>query len=97
MKIILSGFGKLFFEVKKRFGQGTNVEIDVPDSCSVKDIFHIISLDPNEVEAVFINGRVQTIDNKLQQGDRVGLIPYGVPGPYRFLLNIKKGKGESYS
>ncbi|GAB6887449.1 hypothetical protein JCM13304A_09470 [Desulfothermus okinawensis JCM 13304] len=92
MKITVSGFGNLFFQLKKLHGAAVNLSMDIPDKSSVKDVISTLGLKLDDIEGVFINGEVKPISSKLKKGDRIGLIPRGVPGPYRFLLGIKKLK-----
>lgn len=49
-----------------------------------------LGLGEDEVEGVFVNGRIQPFQTELANGDRVALIPPGTPGPHRFLLGIRK-------
>jgi len=54
-----------------------------------KDLIRQIQLQPDDVEVVFINGKVAAFDTILQDNDRVALVPPGTPGPYRVLLGFK--------
>ena len=92
MRIIINGFGNIYFELKKRYGEGVNITLDVTEGVSVEDIFSILNINTEDIEGVFINGKVKFKSSKLKNGDRIGLIPKGIPGPYRFLLGIKKLK-----
>ena len=92
MKIIINGFGNIFFELKKRYGKGVNIILDVDKKSRVEDIISMLNLNTEEIEGVFINGKVKSKSSELKDGDRIGLIPKGIPGPYRFLLGIKKLK-----
>lgn len=59
--------------------------------CSARNLAELLGVPTNEIEAVFINGVAKPIDEGwVKPGDRVGFIPYGVPGPYRVLLGFKK-------
>ena len=42
-----------------------------------------------DVEAVFVNGRVKPLSTVLSDQDRVAFVPHGTPGPYRVLLGFK--------
>jgi sulfur carrier protein ThiS len=45
------------------------------------------------VEVIFINRKAIAADDAvIQPGDRVALVPPGVPGPHRFLLGFKNRK-----
>lgn len=42
------------------------------------------------VEVVFVNHKAGAVENtRIRPGDRVALVPPGVPGPHRFLLGFK--------
>ncbi|WP_461834131.1 hypothetical protein [Desulfothermus sp.] len=92
MKIIINGFGNIYFELKKRYGKGVNIILYVPEGVSAEDIISILNIDTEDIEGIFINGEVKSTSSELKDGDRIGLIPKGIPGPYRFLLGIKKLK-----
>jgi len=49
-----------------------------------------IGLPLAEVEAVFRNGRVINIYDKVMPGDRVSFFPFGTPGPYRVFLGFMR-------
>jgi sulfur carrier protein ThiS len=47
------------------------------------------------VEVIFINRKAIAADDAvIQPGDRVALVPPGVPGPHRFLLGFKNRKAK---
>ncbi len=47
-----------------------------------------MGLPVEKVEAVFRNGRIQNLEEKVYPGDRVAFVPRGTPGPYRVLLGM---------
>lgn len=50
-----------------------------------------LEIDAAKVEAIFVNGKAERLDEALvHAGDRVTLVPPGVPGPYRVLLGFVK-------
>lgn len=61
-----------------------------PEGRVVYDIIKEICLPPEEVEAIFCNGRVRNIYDPVFPGDRVALFPYGTPGPYRLFLGMAR-------
>ena len=63
-------------------------ELSLADGTTVLDLTQGVGLDPDEVEAAFVNGRVLPKDTVLKDGDRVALVPPGIPGPHRYLLGI---------
>lgn len=49
-----------------------------------------LDIPPERVEVMFINRKAVATDCALiRPGDRVALVPPGVPGPHRFLLGFK--------
>jgi molybdopterin converting factor small subunit len=72
----------------------SNVSIKVPEGHTVRELIDDMGLDIQDVEGVFINGKIHHIDSVLRDGDRVAIFPPGTPGPYRLLLGIVN-KGES--
>lgn len=62
-----------------------------PNTLTPLDIAGELNIPPNEIEAVFVNGKVSDRNTALSPGDRIGLLPYGTPGPYRVFLGIVKG------
>lgn len=49
-----------------------------------------LAIAPGGVEVIFINRKAVATDRALiRPGDRVALVPPGVPGPHRFLLGFK--------
>ena len=59
-----------------------------PDTCTPMDIAGELDLPLNEIEAVFLNGKVSDLCTALSPGDRIAFLPYGTPGPYRVFLGI---------
>jgi molybdopterin converting factor small subunit len=51
-----------------------------------------LELPEEKIEAVFRNGQVQGLDQKVFPGDRVAFVPPGTPGPYRVLLGMVGGQ-----
>lgn len=59
--------------------------------CSAADLAKRLDLPTDEIEAVFINGKAQSLtEGQVKPGDRVAFLPPGTPGPHRFLLGIAK-------
>jgi sulfur carrier protein ThiS len=89
-------FNAFSFLQEKLKAQGlpfANAPIEVAEGATVADLMAAMDLKAEEVEAVFVNGAVQTMDTVLHHKDRVAVVPPGTPGPYRVLLGmVKKGK-----
>jgi hypothetical protein len=61
------------------------------DCISGRELLAKLEVDEKEIEATFINGKANFIAEALiKPGDRVGLVPPGVPGPYRVYLGFVK-------
>lgn len=75
----------------KTLNQGyENVKWQVTEGSSAIDLIASLGLLPEDVEAIFLNGKVVPVSTLLKDGDRVALLPPGTPGPYRLMLGIKK-------
>lgn len=66
-----------------------NVSLSIPDGTTAEMLVHQMHLAPEDVEVVFVNGRVQPFSTVLKDQDRVAFVPQGTPGPYRVLLGFK--------
>lgn len=54
------------------------------------ELLEVLDIEPQRVEVMFVNRKAYAADNaKVCPGDRVALVPPGVPGPHRFLLGFK--------
>ena len=66
---------------------------EMPESALTPgDIAAELNLPVNEIEAVFVNGKVSDRESVLSPGDRIGFFPYGTPGPYRLFLGMVEKK-----
>ena len=63
-------------------------DLSLADGVTALDLIAEVGLDPADVEAAFVNGKVLPKDTVLRDGDRVSLVPPGTPGPHRYLLGI---------
>ena len=67
------------------------LEVDIPGEMTGAQLLAMLDIPPEKVEVVFVNGRAFTSRMAvLTGGDRVALVPPGVPGTYRVLLGFKK-------
>lgn len=67
----------------------TNVSLSISDGTTAETLVHQMQLTREDVEVVFVNGRVQPFSTVLKDQDRVAFVPQGTPGPYRVLLGFK--------
>ena len=71
------------------------MEITVPEKG--KTAFNIatdLGLPIEKIEAVFRNGLIQNLYDKVFSGDRIAFVPYGTPGPYRVFLGMIRENKE---
>lgn len=65
--------------------------VEVDGEISGLDLVRKLDIEVERVEVVFVNGKAYTTDTAtIHPGDRVALVPPGVPGPHRFMLGFKK-------
>lgn len=56
-------------------------------------LLEVLAIPRRDVEALIVNRRTVPVDGTiLQPGDRVALVPPGVPGPHRVLLGLRAGE-----
>ncbi len=68
---------------------------ELDNECSAVELAQLLGLPLEEIEGVFINGRGKPLDKGwVKPGDRVGFIPYGIPGPYRVHFGFFRQKAK---
>jgi len=90
--ITFNAFSFLQKKLKQKGIPCSNISMTIGPKISAEDLIRQVHLASEEVEAVFINGKVSSFDTILQDNDRVALIPPGTPGPYRVLLGFVNKK-----
>lgn len=90
--ITFNAFSFLQKKLKKKHIDYSNVTMTLKPGTRAKDLILQVQLAPEDVEVVFINGKVAPVDTIILDQDRVALIPPGTPGPYRVLLGFKNKK-----
>jgi len=85
-------FLKELFEER---GWSFPLRLQLDTECSAAELAQKLDLPLDKIEAVFVNGTAQTMDQgKVRPGDRVAFVPPGTPGPYRVILGIVKGSEQ---
>jgi len=92
--ITFNAFSFLQKKLKKKHIDYSNVAMTLKQGTRAKDLILQVQLAPEDVEVVFINGKVAPVDTIILDKDRVALIPPGTPGPYRVLLGFKNKKDD---
>jgi len=87
--ITFNAFSFLQKKLREKNIEYSNATINLAPQTSVLDLIKKVELIPDDVEVVFINGKVVPFDTIIKDKDRVALLPPGTPGPYRVLLGFK--------
>ena len=67
------------------------LEVDIQGEMTGAQLLAMLDIPPEEVEVIFVNGKAFTPPMAvLTGGDRVALVPPGMPGPCRVMLGFKK-------
>ena len=67
------------------------LEVDIPRPMTGVQLLALLDIPPEKVEVIFVNGKAfKPSMAVISGGDRVALVPPGVPGPYRVFLGFKK-------
>ncbi|MBU1171497.1 MAG: MoaD/ThiS family protein [Proteobacteria bacterium] len=88
--ILFNAFSFLQKKLKAKNIPCTNARISFSDGESVDDVLKKMSIGIEDIEGVFVNGKIAPTDTLLRDGDRIAAFPPGTPGPYRLLLGIVK-------
>ena len=65
--------------------------VDIERAMTGVELLALLDIPPEKVEVIFVNGKAfKPSTAEISGGDRVALVPPGVPGPYRALLGFKK-------
>lgn len=63
--------------------------VDLPKDMTGEELLDFLSIEGARVESLIVNRSAIAVDDAVvHPGDRVALIPPGVPGPHRLLLGI---------
>jgi len=87
--ITFNAFSFLQKKLKQKDLPCTNVSLTISDGTTAEMLMHQMWLTREDVEVVFVNGRVKPLSTVLSDQDRVAFVPHGTPGPYRVLLGFK--------
>ena len=63
------------FATLQRDGADSQQELKLRAGTSVRDVVERLAIPEMEIHLVFVNGRVASLDQPLQDGDRLALFP----------------------
>jgi sulfur carrier protein ThiS len=64
--------------------------VDIAGELTGPALLDELDIAAERVEVIFVNRKAYAADiARIRPGDRVALVPPGVPGPHRFLLGFK--------
>jgi hypothetical protein len=90
--IELVGFMDLASEFRRR-GWTSPHRVALDHEIGGIDLLKLVDVDEAAVESLFVNHKAIGLDDaRIRPGDRVALVPPGVPGPHRFCLGIYQKK-----
>lgn len=92
--ITFNAFSFLQKKLQAKNLEYVNATVSIGENTTARNLILQMQLSEEEVEVVFINGRVGPLDTLLQDQDRVAFVPHGTPGPYRVLLGFKNTKND---
>jgi sulfur carrier protein ThiS len=92
--VLFNAFSFLQKKLKAQDIPCVNVVLDLKDGQRVKDILDGLGITPQDIEGVFVNGKIAPLDTPLHDGDRIAALPPGTPGPYRLLLGLVSSPGH---
>lgn len=86
--ITFNAFSFLRVKLKSLNVDHINAGLTIPEGTTAGGLVTRLGLEPEEVEAIFLNGKVVPKDTVLHDNDRVAFVPPGTPGPHRALLGL---------
>lgn len=64
--------------------------LDIDGELTGPQLLERLGIAARQVEVIFVNRKAYAADiARIRPGDRIALVPPGVPGPHRFLLGFK--------
>lgn len=89
MTVTLNAFSFARKRLQERGIACVNTPHAIPDGTRAEELIARLGFAPEEIEGVFVNGKIVPKSTRLHEGDRVALLPPGTPGSYRLILGIK--------
>jgi sulfur carrier protein ThiS len=92
--ILFNAFSFLQKKLRAKNIPCTNAVITITKGQSAKDVLDKLGIEEQDIEGVFVNGRIMPVETLLNDKDRLAALPRGTPGPYRLLLGLVKQTGQ---
>ena len=87
---------RAFMDLRALFGErGWSIPhfLDVEADMTGEELLRLVSIESARVESLIVNRSAIAVEEAIiHPGDRVALVPPGVPGPHRVLLGIRSQK-----
>jgi molybdopterin converting factor small subunit len=91
--IEIRGFLQLDKLLRKKYGTIPLI-YELEGEIKATELAEKLEIPLEEIEVIFVNGFVQSLDYIIHPGDRVAFLPPGCPGPYRIALGFY-GKNQN--
>ncbi len=88
MTVTVSAFSFLQDKLKGKLPGYYESPARLEEGATVRMLISGLGLEEGDVEGAFVNGKIRCVDTVLRDGDRVGLVPPGTPGPHRVYLGL---------
>ena len=86
-KLEVRGFMQLDAVLRKKHGS-MPFYYELKQPITGLELSEIFEIERDDIEVIFVNGFVQSLDYIINPGDRVAFLPPGCPGPHRFSLGF---------
>jgi molybdopterin converting factor small subunit len=54
---------------------GSPIDVELSEGASLRDLISTLGIPAEETRITFVNGIIEELDRKLQEGDEVGMFP----------------------
>ncbi len=54
---------------------GAPFDLELPEAATLRDLIDLLKIPPEETRITFVNGLIQESDQRLKDGDEVGMFP----------------------
>ena len=87
-------FGTLQEFQRKRGLVAETTELVPIEGISAAELAGRMGLPVDSIEGAFCNHTIYGLSHVVRPGDRVAFVPYGTPGPHRYMLGLYKAGHE---